>query len=149
MTIDGNERLEKDYLNWAPGAIMQLNLDINRILVYKNYAIVRDYVDRVENLIERAWKIMEKYPELKSPRIEKFLEESLREARASLDSCKSIDEKASYYGSRWEDHREWYYKPRIYYHESYGEMQARWTFQDRLRYDRLGQEPHQAPWFNY
>ena len=52
-----------------------------------DYDTVREYAGYGESTIKRERKTMEEIPELKSPEIEKFLEESLNEAKAALRRC--------------------------------------------------------------
>lgn len=60
---------------------------INKSLLNKDYDKVREYVGYAEGLIEQARKTMEENPEMKSPKMEKFLEESLNKAKEILHRC--------------------------------------------------------------
>lgn len=111
---------------------------INKSLLNKDYDKVREYVGYVENTIERERKTMEEYPELKSQEIEKFLEESLNEAKAALRRCPKRDTISN---TTWSDK---YYKE-----ESYQEKKARWDYEESQREYRNMQWKQQQPWFNH
>jgi hypothetical protein len=113
---------------------------INKSLLNKDYDKAREYVGYVENIIERERKTMEEYPEFKSPEIEKFLEESLNEAKAILHKCPSLNSNTT--TRPWSDR---YNTER----ESYQEKKARWDYEDSQRYQRLMEWKQQQHWFNH
>mgnify|MGYP003294455020 CR=1 FL=1 len=80
---------------------------INKSLLNKDYDIIREYVGHVEKTIESARKRMEKYPEFKSPKIEKLLKESLDEAKAALRRCPRQNTNTTW-SDRYTDERESY-----------------------------------------
>ena len=110
---------------------------INKSLLNKDYDTVREYVGHVEKTIESARKRMEKYPGMTSPKIEKFLEESLNEAKAALRRCPSQNSNTT-----WSDRY-------IRKEESYQEKKARWDYEESRKYHRYREELQQKPWFNY
>ena len=104
---------------------------INKYLLEKDYDTVREYAGYAENTIERARKTMEEIPELKSPETEKFLEESLNEAKAALRRCPSQNSNTnSNTNTPWSDRY-------IRKEESYQEKKARWDYEDSQNYQRL------------
>lgn len=113
---------------------------INEYLLEKKYNKVREYAGAAESLIEGARKIMEEIPELKSPETEKFLEESLNEAKAALRRCPEQNTDTT-----WSDRYS-------YREESYQEKKARWDYEESQR-NRINMQRHvewmqQQPWFN-
>lgn len=68
-------------------SILSDNQVIENSLLNGDYDTVRERVEHLENYVERARATMERYWELGSPAREKFLEESLRKAKESLDRC--------------------------------------------------------------
>lgn len=110
---------------------------INKSLLNKDYDKVREYVGYVENIIERVRKTMEEISELKTPKIEKFLEESLNEAKAALRRCPRQNTNTT----TWSD--------RYYKEESYQEKKARWDYEESQREYRNMQWLQKQPWFNH
>lgn len=110
---------------------------MNKYLLKNDYDIVREYAGYAEHTIERERKTMEEYPELKSPEIEKFLEESLNEVKAALRRCPRQNTNTT----TWSD--------RYYKEESYQEKKARWDYEDSQIEYRNMQWKQQQPWFNH
>lgn len=110
---------------------------INKSLLNNDYDKVREYAGYVENIVERERKTMEEIPELKSPEIEKFLEESLNEAKAALRRCPSRKSNTS-----WSDRY-------ITERESYQEKKARWDYEESQREYRNMQWLQKQSWFNH
>lgn len=104
---------------------------INEYLLEKKYDKVREYAGYVESTIERERKTMEEIPELKSPEIEKFLEESLNEAKAALRRCPIRNSDTT--PRPWSDRYS-------YREESYQEKKARWDYEESKRYQRYREE---------
>ena len=107
----------------------------------KDYDKVREYAGYVECIVERERKTMEDIPELKTFEVEKFLEESLNEAKAALRRCPKRDTISN---TTWSD--------RYYKEESYQEKKARWDYEESQR-NRLRMQSHvewmqRQPWFN-
>ena len=113
---------------------------INEYLLEKKYDKVREYAGYAESTIERERKTMEEIPELKSPETEKFLKESLTEAKAALRRC-PIQNTNTYTNTPWSD--------RYYKEESYQEKKARWDYEESQMYQRNMAWKQQQPWFNY
>jgi hypothetical protein len=112
---------------------------INKNLLNKDYDTVREYARYAENTIERVRKTMEEIPELKSPETEKFLEESLTEAKAALRRCPEQNTNTI---RPWSDRYS-------YREESYAEKKARWDYEESQRYHRYREEGLEKGWFNY
>ena len=123
----------KDYLDCISHDIEV----INKYLLKNDYDTVREYAGYAESTIKRVRKTMEELPELKSPEIEKFLEESLNEAKTALRRCPSQNSNTT-----WSDRY-------ICKEESYQEKKARWDYEDSQRYQRLMEWKQQQPWFNH
>lgn len=113
---------------------------INEYLLEKKYDKVREYAGYVESTIERERKTMEEIPELKSPETEKFLEESLNEAKAALRRC--TEQNTNTTSRPWSDRYS-------YREESYQEKKARWDYEDSQNYQRCMKWMQQQPWFNH
>jgi hypothetical protein len=79
---------------------------------------------------------MEENPEMKSPKIVNFLEETLNEAKANLHRCSRRSANTT-----WDD--------RYTEEESYQERKARWDYWRSVREARYREEQQQEPWFNY
>lgn len=118
---------------------------INEYLLEKKYDKVREYAGYAEHAIERERKTMEEIPELKSPEIEKFLEESLNEAKSAISRCPKQNTNTNtntYSNTPWSDR----YNRR---EESYQEKKARWDYEESQNYQRLMEWKQQQPWFNH
>lgn len=113
---------------------------INKSLLNEDYDTIREYVGHVEKTIESARKRMEKYTGMTSPKIEKFLEESLNEAKAILHKCSSLNSNTT--TRPWSDR---YNTER----ERYQEKKARWDYEESQSYQRLMEWKQQQPWFNH
>lgn len=111
---------------------------INKYLLNKDYDTVREYAGYVENTVERERKTMEEIPELKTFEIEKFLEESLNEAKAALRRCPKRNTNSN---TTWSE--------RFYKVESEEEKRARWRYEESQRYQRHMEWLQQQPWFNH
>lgn len=123
----------KDYLDCISHDIEV----INKYLLKNDYDTVREYAGYAESTIKRVRKTIEELPELKSPEIEKFLEESLNEAKTALRRCPNQNSNTT-----WSDRY-------IRKEESYQEKKARWDYEDSQRYQRLMEWKQQQPWFNH
>lgn len=114
---------------------------INKYLLNNDYDRVREYAGYVECIVERERKTMEDIPELKTFEVEKFLEESLNEAKEALRRCPKRNSNSN---TTWSD--------RYYKEESYEEKKARWDYEEsqrnRLRMQRHVEWMQQQPWFN-
>jgi hypothetical protein len=97
---------------------------------------IRKCVTLLKESIKDAEKIMAKNPEMKSLKIEKFLEETLNEANAILHKCTRQNTNTP-----WSD--------RYYKEESYQEKKARWDYEDSQIEYRNMQWKQQQPWFNH
>lgn len=122
----------EQYLNWISNDIQV----INKYLLNNDYDTVREYAGYAENNIERARKTMEENPEMKSPKIEKFLEESLNKVKAALRRCPSRNSNTTWSG-RYEERER----------ESEEEKRARWRYEDSQREYRNMQELLKQPWY--
>lgn len=127
----------KDYLDFISSAIEA----ISEYLLEKKYDKVREYAGYAESTIKRVRKTMEELPELKSPATEKFLEDSLNEAKAALRRCPSQNTN-TYSNTPWADR----YNRK---EESYQEKKARWDYEESQREHRLMEWKQQQPWFNH
>lgn len=123
----------KDYIDCISNYIQV----INKSLLNNDYDKIREYSGYVENTIERARKTMEEIPELKTLNVEKFLEESLNEAKAALRKCPRQNTNTT----TWSD--------RYYKEETYEEKKARWDYEESQRYQRYREEGLEKGWFNY
>ena len=113
---------------------------INEYLLKRDYDTVREYAGYVESTIERERKTMEEIPELKSPETEKFLEESLKKAKAALRRCPEQNTNTT--SRPWSDRYS-------YREESYQEKKARWDYEESQMYQRNMEWKQQQPWFNH
>lgn len=77
----------KEEFGTALESILSDNQVIENSLLNGDYDTVRERVEHLENYVKRARATMQRYWELGSPAREKFLEESLRKAKESLDRC--------------------------------------------------------------
>lgn len=109
---------------------------INKSYLNLDYDTISGYVKDLEKDIAAARKIMEENPEMKSPKIEKFLEETLNEAKVTLHRCPRRNANTT-----WED--------RYTEEESYQERKARWDYWRSLREEHYREEQQKEPWFNY
>lgn len=125
----------KDYLDFISFDIEV----ISEYLLEKKYDKVREYAGYAESTIKRVRKTMEEIPELKSPEIEKFLEESLNAAKAALRRCP--EQNNNIISRPWSD--------RYYKEESYQEKKARWDYEESQMYQRNIEWMQQQPWFNH
>lgn len=119
-------------LDW----ILHDSRKINKDYLIVDYDIISRYVKCLEEDIADARKTMEENPEMKSPKIEKFLEETLNEVKAILHKCPRQNSNTS-----WSDK---YYKE-----ESYQEKKARWDYEESQRYQRHMEWLQKQPWFNH
>lgn len=124
----------KNYLDYISHDIQV----INKSLLNNDYDAVREYAGYVESTVERERKTMEEIPELKTPEIEKFLDESLNEAKAALRKCPKRNTNSN---TTWAE--------RFYKEESYEEKKARWDYEESQRYQRHMEWLQQQPWFNH
>lgn len=127
----------KDYLDCISHDIKVMN----KYLLKRDYDTVREYAGFADGTIKRVRKTMEEIPELKSPEIEKFLEESLNEAKAALRRCPE-QKTNTYSNTPWSDR----YNRK---EESYQEKKARWDYEESQNYQRLMEWKQQQPWFNH
>ena len=130
-------RKKKSFKNYLDCISHEIQV-INKYLLNNDYDTVREYAGYAENTIERVRKTMEEIPELKSPEIENFLEESLNEAKAALRRCPKRNSNSNI---TWSD--------RYYKEESYEEKKARWDYEENQREYRNMQWLQQQPWFNH
>ena len=148
MTAPYNKWFEQeDYAKFECGHFRRFERDLDWILhnsqkFNKNY-LEMDYdrinkcVELLKEYIEAAWETMAKNPEMKTPKIEKFLEETLNEANAILHKCTRQNTNTT----TWSD--------RYYKEESYEEKKARWDYEESQRYQRHMEWLQQQPWFNH
>lgn len=127
----------KESLDFISSAIEE----ISEYLLEKKYDKVREYAGYVEGRIERVRKTMEEIPELKTFEVEKFLEESLNEAKVALSRCPKQNTN-TYSNTPWSDRY-------TYKEESYQEKKARWDYEESQRYQRYREEGLKKGWFNY
>ena len=130
-------RKKKSFKNYLDSISHDIEV-INKYLLEKDYDRVRECAGYAENTIERVRKTMEEIPELKSPEIEKFLEESLNEAKAALRRCSSLNSDTA--SRPWSDRY-------TYREESYQEKKARWDYEESQRYQRYREWLQQQPWY--
>lgn len=109
---------------------------INKSYLNLDYDTISGYVKDLEKDIVDARKIMEENPEMKSPKIEKFLEDTFNEAKAILHRCPTRNTNTT-----WDD--------KYIEEESYQERKARWDYWRSLREERYREEQQQEPWFIY
>ena len=124
----------KDYLDCISHDIQV----INKYLLNNDYDTVREYVGYVENTVERERKTMEEIPELKTFEVEKFLEESLNEAKAALRRCPKRNTNSN---TTWSE--------RFYKVESEEEKRARWRYEESRDYQRHREEWIKKGWIKY
>lgn len=110
---------------------------INKSLLNNDYDRVREYAGYVECIVERERKTMEDIPELKTLEVEKFLEESLNEAKNALRRCPRQNTNTTTWSGRYEER------------ESEEEKRARWRYEESQRYQRHMEWLQQQPWFNH
>lgn len=132
-------RKKKSFKNYLDSISHDIEV-INKYLLEKDYDKVRECAGFAENTIKRVRKTMEEIPELKSPEIEKFLEESLNEVKAALRRCPSRNSDTT--PRPWSDRY-------TYREESYQEKKARWDYEESQRYQRYREEGLEKGWFNY
>ncbi len=147
MTAPYNKWFEQeDYAKFECGHFRRFERNLDWILhnsrkFNKNY-LEMDYdriskcVKLLKEYIAEARKTMEENPEMKSPKIEKFLEETLNEANAILHKC-----------TRQNTNTNW--SKRFYKEESEEEKRARWRYEESQRYQRHMEWLQKQPWFNH
>lgn len=149
MTAPYNKWFEQeDYAKFECGHFRRFERDLDWILhnsqkFNKNY-LEMDYdrinkcVELLKEYIEAAWETMAKNSEMKTPKIEKFLEETLNEANAILHKCTRQNTNTTWSG-RYEERER----------ESEEEKRARWRYEESQRYQRHMEWLQQQPWFNH
>lgn len=134
-------RKKKSFKNYLDSISHDIEV-INKYLLEKDYDKVRECAGFAENTIKRARKTMEEIPELKTFEVEKFLEESLNEAKVALRRCPIQNTNTNTYSNTpWSD--------RYYKEESYQEKKARWDYEESQMYQRKMEWLQQQPWFNH
>ena len=139
---------QEDYANFECGHFRSFERDLDWILhnsrkFYKNY-LEMDYdriskcVKLLKEYIANARETMAENPEMKSLKIERFLEETLNETNAILHKC---TKRNTISNTTWSE--------RFYKVESEEEKRARWDYEDSQREYRNMQWLQQQPWFNH
>lgn len=147
MTAPYNKWFEQeDYAKFECGHFRSFERDLDWILhnsrkFNKNYLEMdSDRISKCVTLLKEsiadAEKTMAKNPEMKSLKIEKFLEETLNEANAILHKCTRQNTNTTWSG-------------RYYKEESWAEKNARWRYEESQQEYRNMQELQQQPWFNH
>jgi hypothetical protein len=147
MVAPSNKWFEQeDYAKFECGHFRSFERNLDWILhnsqkFNKNYLEMDDdriskCVELLKEYIENAEKTMAKNPEMKSPKIEKFLEETLNEANAILHKRTRQNTNTTWSG-------------RYYKEESWEEKNARWRYEESQREYRNMQWLQQQPWFNH
>jgi hypothetical protein len=151
MTAPHNKWFDQeDYAKFECGHFRSFERNLDWILhnsqkFNKNYLEMDDdrfskCVELLKEYIENAREAMAKNPEMKSPKIEKFLEETLNEANAILH--KRTRQNANTYSTTpWTN--------RYYKEESYAEKKARWDYEESQRYQRNREEWIKKGWIKY
>jgi hypothetical protein len=147
MTAPHNKWFDQeDYAKFECGHFRSFERNLDWILhnsqkFNKNYLEMDDdriskCVELLKEYIENAREAMAKNPEMKSPKIEKFLEETLNEANAILHKRTRQNTDTTWSG-------------RYYKEESWEEKNARWRYEESQREYRNMQWLQQQPWFNH
>lgn len=135
---------QEDYAKFECGHFSSFERDLDWILhnsrkFNKNYLEmdsdrISKCVEHLKESIADAEKTMAKNPEMKSLKIEKFLEETLNEANAILHKCTRQNTNTTWSG-------------RFYKEESWAEKNARWRYEESQQEYRNMQWLQQQPWY--